>query len=602
MNLARLHLHWRVSHYKGRSYRSYSLARAFREHGKNRREIVVKLGKLSDEEAQRWRELLKALKNPEAFFTTADDITVRSHFAYLDVAVANAVWDSWGLDEVFCGEARRKLSVAKVARILSINRCIDPAAKSQVPEWFSQTALPWLLSVDPEVANSSRIFRELDEIEKHKEALCAHLFEKMRRDDPNSMSCAFYDLSSTTFHGTRCLLVRWGHCKEGFDNHVVLALVVNSKGLPFYWEVLPGNTSDSTTIAWLLSRLEKRFGDGERTVVFDRGMVSDANLALLEEQKIKYITAMDRNQIEPITGLDFGKFGLVLEKVDEQADDLPGFSRTTDGVYFREVKVEGERRYILSFNPQLFKDQHNARAQALSDFRTFVANLNTALADAKNSRQQEPTRKKFQRQLKKVKLEKFVDVKLRPIHLTRTNNDSTTRKVRTYAASVVVDEPKMHHAGWLDGFWLLVTNHFEKDGSAFAKPASAVIAPYRDKVLIESAFRDIKSFVEISPVHVWTEAHVKAHYTICVLAYLINRTITLQLHERRGSITKDTVTHVKLYRELSDCMFDRIEIKNMGLTTHNMTQPTPEQTELVARLGLENLLSHQVVEHTRSAQ
>jgi hypothetical protein len=50
MNLKDLHLHWGESSYKGTSYRSYSLARAFRFNGKNRKETVLKLGKLTDEE------------------------------------------------------------------------------------------------------------------------------------------------------------------------------------------------------------------------------------------------------------------------------------------------------------------------------------------------------------------------------------------------------------------------------------------------------------------------------------------------------------------------------------------------------------------------
>jgi hypothetical protein len=58
MDLAKLHLHWRVSRHKEKAYRSYSLARAYRENGKNRKEIVVKLGKLSDEAAQRLGNLL----------------------------------------------------------------------------------------------------------------------------------------------------------------------------------------------------------------------------------------------------------------------------------------------------------------------------------------------------------------------------------------------------------------------------------------------------------------------------------------------------------------------------------------------------------------
>jgi transposase len=85
----------------------------------------------------------------------------------------------------------------------------------------------------------------------------------------------------------------WGFCKEGYENHIVLALVVNKKGLPIYWEVLSGCTADVTTIELLERNLRDRFNSKTSTMVFDRGMVSDTNLSLLEQRKIKYISAMD---------------------------------------------------------------------------------------------------------------------------------------------------------------------------------------------------------------------------------------------------------------------------------------------------------------------
>lgn len=174
-----------------------------------------------------------------------------------------------------------------------------------------------MLEVEQNLLNPSRIFRELDAIESHKEKLCQHLFEKIREQAPDTLKSVFYDLSSTTFSGPRCVLMKWGHCKEGYRNHVVLALVVNRDGLPFYWEVLPGGTADATTIVWLLERLEKRFKVNQTTVVFDRGMVSDDNLSLLENAKIKYISAMDKSQIESLTGLDFTTFSyLESDEVD----------------------------------------------------------------------------------------------------------------------------------------------------------------------------------------------------------------------------------------------------------------------------------------------
>lgn len=602
MDLAELHLHWRVSRHKGKEYRSYSLARAFRKDGKNRKEIVLKLGKLSIEAADRWRKLLKTFKKSNVFPTTYDDIVVTNHFAYLDVSVANAVWNCWKLDGVFQANGKRNVEIANIARILTVNRCIDPVSKSQTPKWFRSTALPWMLDIDIDSINPSRIFRELKVIENHKEKICMHLFQTMTRDNPKSMQSVFYDLSSTTFSGTCCTIMKWGHCKEGFRNHIVLAIVVNNDGLPFYWEVLPGGTADATTISWLLERLKERFKINDTTLVFDRGMVSDDNLALLEGEKIKYISAMDKSQIEEISGLDFTSFiHLDSKNINKQAKELEDFTALDNDTYYREVKVQGKRRYILCFNPQLFKDQRKSRLQALTDLSSFVDNLNIELRQAKKSRQRKPTKKKFERGLSRYKLANFVDINLKVTHVKNEKDDGTEQKIRTYQGAITVNEEKMRLAGKLDGFWLLVTNHLEKKESGFKLPAEQAIGSYREKVVIESAFRDIKSFVEVAPVFVWTKMHVKAHYTVCVLSYLINRTLTLRLHEHKGFRTSEVVSHERLYKKLSQCMVDLIRIRNMDLSTYKITLPTEEQKELLERINLKELISDDIVNASKSS-
>lgn len=603
MELAKLHLHWGECKYKGKTYRSYSLARPYRHNGKNRKEIVMKLGRLSDEEADRWRTFLKTLKRHGVFLTTLEDIVATDHYAYLDIAVANSIWNELGLDHVFHGDGKRDISIATVARILTINRCIVPSAKSATPEWFRGTALPWLLNVNTDQINSSRIFRELVVIEQHKEAICEYLFTRLSKDDPGAMESIFYDLSSTSFTGSHCVLMKWGHCKEGFKNHVVLALVVNRDGLPFYWEVLPGGTRDAKTITWLLERLKERFKISGTTVVFDRGMVSDDNLTLLEEEQIKYISAMDKNQIEGITGLGFAKFSyLDPNHLDKQVENLPEFRKINEDTYYREIKVEGKRRYILCFNPQLFKDQRKARSQAVEDFRMFVNSLNLQLCEAKNSRQYEPTYEKFKRKLAKTKLNDFVDVTLQVKQVVRKSSDGAGSKVRTYQATVIVDKAKMLLAGKLDGFWLLVTNHTEKAQKGFKITPQEAIKPYRDKVIIESAFRDIKSFVEIEPVFVWTDLHVKAHYTICVLSHLINRVLIIRLHHHKGDTTKEIVSHERLYKELSNCYIDRIEVENVRQAKYNMTRPNNKQKELLHRVGLKDLLGSKILEKANASK
>jgi hypothetical protein len=261
MDLATVHLHWRVSKHKGKEYKSYSLARSYRQDGKNRKEIICKLGKLTDDAIAQWRKVLEAFKNPNAIITNTDGIIIDSSLDYLDLAVALEAWNSWELNAVFDQsdkDAKRDVPLSSIAALLAINRCIKQSSKSRVPAWATKTALPFLLNIPMPEINASRIFRELTSIEACKDHLTHHLCRKMQEVAPETMKSLFYDLSSTTFTGSKCLLVNWGHCKEGYENHIVLALIVNTQGLPLYWEVLEGGTADATTITWLLKRLKEK--------------------------------------------------------------------------------------------------------------------------------------------------------------------------------------------------------------------------------------------------------------------------------------------------------------------------------------------------------
>ena len=589
MNISELHLNWGSSMYKGTVYRSYSLARSYSKDGKNLKKVVLKLGKLSDEELSKWKLILHAFKNSEASLTTIEDIVVTKHYHYFDVAIVSAIWDYWNLDEAFKKSGEKYLNTSIIARILTINRCIDPIAKYKISDWFKSTLLSGMLKVNPDFINTARIFRELSEIEEHKEELCKHIFDRIKTEDPDSLKSVFYDLSSTTFSGTKCILMKWGHCKEGFDNHIVLALVVNEKGLPFYWEVLPGGTADSTTIEWLYDRLKKHFELPGITLVFDRGMVSKKNLSLLDEEKIKYITAMDKSQIEGITGIDFKNYDhFEPETITEQIKKTACFIKTAinnNDTYYREIGIVGERRYILCFNPVLFKDQHEARETAIQNFRVFASDLNAELATAKKSRQEKSVLKKFNKKLKSFKLNKFVKITLEKRELSKEK-----KTIQTFHAEILINEEEKRIAGRLDGFWLLATNHLEKKKNGkFEKTAKDLITPYREKIIIEAGFRDIKALIEVSPLYVWTKEHVKAHYTTCVLAYLQNRTITLRLHKNNGDISKNIITHEALYSSFSDTFINKIKIKANNKEAYSKTILTNQQSELLERISLPNI-------------
>ena len=446
--------------------------------------------------------------------------------------------------------------------------------------------------------NSSRIFRELTCIEECRIPLCQHLYQKMLENCPEAMKELFHDLSSTTFSGTRCVLMKWGHCKEGYENHIVLALVVNSLGLPIYWEVLPGGTADATTISWLLKRLKEHLPVELPTVVFDRGMVSEDNLSLLEASNIKYISAMDKNQIEAIAEINFSQFlYLTGQNIDIETKKLPNFMELSENLYCQEVKVIGERRYILCFNPQLFRDQQKTREEFLGGLQEQLRILNEELLSAQKGRTLKATSNKFQELLKKSKLQDFVSISLEETW-ARKETKKGPKAITTYQGKMAVDRVKMRQAGRLDGFWLLVTNHSEHCGAGFERDTRSVVEPYREKVVIESSFRDIKSFVEIAPVHVWTSKHVHAHYTLCVLSHLLNRTLSLRLSKHEGNKSADIIAHGRLYEELSSCNLNRLSDGQTEM--YCLTQPTGRQQELLSRLKMTHLVSSGMMSELRS--
>jgi transposase len=70
---------------------------------------------------------------------------------------------------------------------------------------------------------------------------------------------------------------------------MILGLIVDGDGRPICTEMWPGNTADVTTLLPVIDRLRQRFSIGRVCVVADRGMISAAAIAGLEERKLEYI-------------------------------------------------------------------------------------------------------------------------------------------------------------------------------------------------------------------------------------------------------------------------------------------------------------------------
>ena len=108
----------------------------------------------------------------------------------------------------------------------------------------------------------------------------------------SDLSLVFMDTTSVSFYGAGGdSLGAYGHSKDHRPDlkQMILAVVIDGEGQRICTEMLPGNTADATVLLPVVDRLRKRFHIGRVCVVADRGMISAATIAALEERKLEYI-------------------------------------------------------------------------------------------------------------------------------------------------------------------------------------------------------------------------------------------------------------------------------------------------------------------------
>jgi len=144
-----------------------------------------------------------------------------------------------------------------------------------------------LLGEGPELAAKDTLYRCVDRLLPHKDALQMYLKDRWQDLFGASFDVLLYDLTSTYFESDPPFEEedkrRFGYSRDQrFDCvQVVIALIVTPEGLPLTYEVLSGNTADSTTLPQFLDRIEKLYGSARRIWVMDRGIPTEAHLELM---------------------------------------------------------------------------------------------------------------------------------------------------------------------------------------------------------------------------------------------------------------------------------------------------------------------------------
>jgi transposase len=170
--------------------------------------------------------------------------------------------------------------LGKIVEIMALARNCDPCSYYQLPDWFSRTALQFFLKVSHDKFTYDVALNALDYLQpKNTIPMQSKLYENIRRAYGYECDRLDIDLTSTYFEGHECVLAEFGHPRghSSDKRQIVIAFVVDQKGVLVTHRVWPGNRTDVKSLKPIDRCLKNDFGLDAPRVVY-RGIASWDNI------------------------------------------------------------------------------------------------------------------------------------------------------------------------------------------------------------------------------------------------------------------------------------------------------------------------------------
>jgi len=473
------------------------------------------------------------------------------------------LWEELGLGSFWesrLGGERGEVPWAKVLQVLAINRLCDPGTEFAVHRrWFLNSAMDELLGVDYAAAGKDRLYRCLDRLLGHKDELCRHLAERWKTLFDARFDILLYDLTSTYFEG-QCEQIpkaKHGYSRDGRPDcrQVVIALVVTTDGLPLAYEVMAGNTSDKTTLRAFLAKIEGMYGKARRVWVMDRGIPTEKTLEEMRQQGVAYLVGTPK---------------AMLKKLEQELVEKP----------WRTVH-EGMKVRLLVKDHEMYIEAHSASRQSKENamrrrkLKSLLHGLNRLKRRTNVSRDQ------LLRRVAVLKKE--------------AGRVSSFVKVREPAAGEPVNRQtfvcRLDRQAWKqalehDGHYILRAYiPWEDFPPEMEKTAESLWGWYMQLVHVEEAFKSLKSDLGLRPIHHQIEPRVEAHILVAFLGYCLTVTLRMKLASAAPGLTPREVLKILGGIQMLDVAIPTTDGRELVLPRH--TEPEPEQTMILEKLGLE---------------
>jgi transposase len=457
---------------------------------------------------------------------------------------------------------------SRVAALLAINRLCAPGSELAIEQrWYPSTALDDLLEIEEGKINDTRLYRCLDRILPHKTKLERHLKERYGALFGAEFDVLLYDLTSTYVEGAaeNNPMVRRGYSRDHRPDceQLVIALIVNNEGFPFSYETFNGNRTDVSTMETILRMVERKYGKARRIWVFDRGIVSEENLAAIGKRDGYYLTGTPRSQMK--------RFEAELLKQD--------WTQVRPEVEVKKVPIaEGEETYILCRTSGRKEKEKAIRNRFSNSLETALKGLEKTIVAGRLKDRNKMERRLGKIQARHPQVNDLYDVGLR----------DTPEGVRLFWQ---IKEDRKNWRESREGAYLLRTN-------LKAETAEELWSKYMQLTEAEASFRALKSELSIRPLFHQLEPRVKAHVMVAFLGYALWVTLKHLLKRRTAIVPNPSASGVDHAQPMTPmkaiALLSTLQSADIVLPTtdgreirlRRITEPTAEQKSLLRQLGI----------------
>src|SRR6266704_3649752 len=243
-----------------------------------------------------------------------------------------------------------------VLQTLVTYRLLDPGSEWKLHrQWFEATAMAELLGADFALADRHKLYACLDLLLPHKRALFTHLVGRWKDLFNAKFDILLYDLTSTYFESVPPFgesdKRKFGYSRDKRPDcvQVVIALIVTPEGFPLSYEVMPGNTSDRTTLPAFLKSIEEQYGKAQRIWIMDRGIPTKAHLQTMRQSDppIHYLVGTPKGS---------------LKRYEKKLLELP-WQAVRQGVSVKLLKEEKELFVLAQSQDRRMKERGMRRRQ-----------------------------------------------------------------------------------------------------------------------------------------------------------------------------------------------------------------------------------------------